>query len=214
MCVCSNIVWIPFLLTTHSLWCLPCHLWIRRLAPWTPEPGLCRAVKGGQFISERSRVMMKWLQSVRWLCPTVSFGHGGGCRSQLCVFSPQGFTHKGWVPLISIWYVHGHTYPTLHVDRYYLTHTLPHNLCTLPPERALSLRLSKAHRELAIEIWEMTLTVTLTAIWRQNTFEGFYGVRWQSLSADKLLSLSLMQHRGSHNSTCSFPSSGLMLSGI
>lgn len=117
----------------------------------------------------------------------IRFGNHGGCHSQLCVFSLQGFTH-----LISIWYMHGHTHTrTLYADRHSYTHKLLHTsvhlLQHIPSKACCQTHTSEA----PIESWEMALTVTLTAIGRQNTFEGFYEVWWQRLSADKLLSVSV-----------------------
>lgn len=50
----------------------------------------------------------------------TSFWKHGGCRSQLCALSPQGFTHM-WLPPISILYMHGHT--DAHISHKTDTHT-------------------------------------------------------------------------------------------
>ncbi len=120
------------------------------------------------------------------------FGKHGGCRSQLRVFSPQGFTHSSSAYdtcMDTRIHTHTHTH-TLCVDRHSHTHKLPgtsaHLLQHTPSKACCQTHTSEA----AIESWETTLTLTLTAIGRQNTFEGFYEVRRQRLSAHKLVSVS------------------------
>lgn len=136
-----------------------------------------RTPQSVKSVTAAEKRFLSTLKYDRFLMIVAASCEETGDEVALCVFTRQVHTQR-WLSTYDAWTnIYTHTGKLQNTYLYANILSLQRAVkCT--PARCNSGR------------WEMTLLVTLTAIWRQNTCEGFYEVRWQSLSADKLLSAS------------------------